>query len=160
MQCWVRLFAVAFILVACVPLCVGAGEDEARQAVADAEISLRTAFKTVLNAEAAGANTSVVVERLTAAGDLLTEAETALTAGDFSLAFDKAETCMALTNSTRTDAEASWSAAETATSRWWIPVITSVLSSCVFLVILFLVWRSFRYRFDTKLLKSKPEVKD
>jgi len=160
LRCWVSLFAV--VLAACTVLSVSwacaSGPEEASGAVADAERSLRDAFRVVSDAEAFGANVSGLLDRLNEAGGALTSAGVALAEGNYSGAVGWAGTCRALSEDVSGDADVLKSDAVARAAGWWLTVSFSAVGAGVFVAALFLVWRWFRRTYEGKLLESRPEA--
>ena len=160
MRFWVNVFA--FMLVAClasaVPLAFAASGEEAEAAVAVAEVRLRGAFAACLDAEAAGANVTGLMTRLSLAGVELSGARVSLAAGNFSDAVSRAEACRGLADGVSGDANALRTDAVAQAAGWWVTVLLSAAGSVVFVCVLFLVWRRFKRVYGDRLLKCRPEV--
>ena len=160
MRFWVSVFAV--LLVAClvfsVPWVCAVGPEEASGTVADADRSLRDAFRVVWDAEAAGANVSVLVSRLNEAGGALASADDALAAANYSGAVSLAGACKGLADGVSGEAAVLKSDAVVRAADWWLTVSFSVVGAAVFVAALFLVWRWFRRVYERRLLASRPEA--
>lgn len=160
LRCWVSFFAV--LVTACLvlnaPRAFSAGSAEAAAAVSDADNALRGAFVAALDAESAGANVSGLMGRMNSAGVALTEAQVALTAGNYSDAVSRASECKGLADGVFSDADMLKGDAVSQASKWWVTVLLSVAGSVMFVVVLFFVWRRFRRSYADKLLGSRPEV--
>jgi hypothetical protein len=150
------------LLVAClvfsVPWACAVGPEEASGAVADADRSLRDAFRVVSDAETFGAKVSGLMGRLNEAGVALTSAEVALSAGNYSGAVGWAGSCKALADGISGDAGVLKSDSAARAAGWWLTVSFSVVGAAVFVAALLLVWRWFRRTYEGKLLESRPEV--
>lgn len=133
------------------------GEDAA-EAVANADVALRDAFLAVSNARASGANISVLIDKLTEAGAVLTSAKVALEMGNYNDAVDRADMCASLVSSIVEDASVLKIDAVATVPAWLSPMSLSVVSSALFVIGLFLVWRRFKRSYEAKLFESKPEV--
>ena len=161
MRFWVNVFVVGFLVV-CVVCSVHSAfavtHQEASDQVAEADKVLRSAFKSVLDAEQSGANVSALLSRLNDAGSNLIAAEEVLAAGNYSGAVDLAGTVKLLANGVGSDADVLRSYAVAAAGNWWVTVVFSVVSSVVFGVALLFIWRWFRRRRVNKMLGSRPEV--
>jgi hypothetical protein len=142
------------------PCVYGFENSDARQRIDDGEAALADAFKKVVDAETAGANVSVLLQRLNSAADLLDLAEVAYGNADFGEALSKANECLTLTNSVASDAAEFKNQAIAAMNGQWMIVVFSVLGAAVFSIVLYVLWLSFRRFYDRKLLGLKPEVKD
>jgi hypothetical protein len=141
-----------------VPWVCAVGREEASVAVANAEGSLQNAFRTVSDAEGAGANVSALMKRLNQADDALTGAEVALAAGNYSDATNKAEMCQGLAHGVSGDAVVLKTGAVAAFGYWWVTVLVSVVCSVVFVGAVFFVWRWFKRGYVKKMLGSRPGV--
>jgi hypothetical protein len=147
-------------LVVCVPRVLSAPADEARNAVSNADHSLRMAFERVHDAENAGANVSGLIVRLNEAGFALTSAEAALQMGNYSYSLDEAASCETLAQGVANDAvklkeqsslAGSWQSVAS-------PFVLPGIVAGVFVLVLFLTWGRFKGSYNRKLLKSRPEV--
>lgn len=133
--------------------------DEGSSFVLKAEYDLRGAFEAVLEAERAGANVSVLVEKLNEAGRFLAEAENALRGGNFSEAVSEAGRCSLAAEGIVGEALSLKSLALVQSQRAFrLNLAISVVTSSVFIVVLFFVWRWFKGFYVKKLLRMKPEV--
>jgi hypothetical protein len=136
----------------------GATYKEAADRIAEAEESLRGAFDTVVDAEQAGANVSVLAQRLNQAGASLARAREYLTVGNYSGAISFADDCKSFADGVGSDAVALRSDAIGAAGNWWIPIAISVSGSAMVIVVLFFVWRWFKQGYLKRILRSRPEV--
>jgi len=150
------------VLVAClvssVPWACAVGPEEASGAFADADRSLRDAFRVVSDAEAFGVNVSGLLGRLNEAGGALTSAGVALAAGNYSGAVSLAGTCRALAEGVSGYAGVLKSDAVARAAGWWLTVSFSAVGAALFVATLLLVWRWFRRTYEGKLLESRPEA--
>jgi hypothetical protein len=155
------VFAVC-LLVACVSCLVhdafGVTYQEASDQVTTADQALRAAFRSVLDAEHKGAEVGLLLPRLNEAGSVLSQAEEALKAGNYSKAVADAGTCKSLANGVAGDAVALKNDAVAASGNWWVTVLLSIVASVVFTGVLLFVWRWFRRGYVKKVLGSRPEV--
>jgi hypothetical protein len=131
---------------------------EALDQVSEADQALRTAFNSVSDAEHSGADVSLSLTNLTDAASLLSKAEGALKAGNYSDAVTDAGACKSLANGVAVDAVALKNDAVAASSSWWVTVVLSAVASVIFVGVLFLVWRWLRRGYVKKMLGSRPEV--
>jgi hypothetical protein len=135
------------------------GADDASSIVAEADVTVRQAFKATIDAESAGANVSALVLRLNEAGRILGEAEAALKNGNSTEAVNGADQCIGVADSVKGDAVVlKASALAEGQSVFRTSLAFSVVSIAVFVVLLLLVWRRFKRRYVGKVLGMKPEV--
>jgi hypothetical protein len=158
---WVE-FAVIAVLLVCVavnvPRAFSVADADGETAVANADHALRVAFVSVLDAEHNGAEVGLLLPRLNEAGSVLSQAEEALKAGNYSKALADAGTCKSLADGVAGDAVALKNDAVAASGNWWVTVLLSIVASVVFTGVLFSVWRWFRRGCVKKMLGSRPEV--
>jgi hypothetical protein len=156
----ISLLVVAF--VAClflnVPRTFAVSSDEASLAFSIANNALGGAFTVVSDARQAGANVSGLMERLNAAGTVLSSAEAALEMKNYTDVVSRADSCKNLITGIVEDANTLKTNTRATSSSWWITLSFSIVGVVVFVVGLFLVWRWFKGYYKTKLLDSKPEV--
>ena len=135
------------------------GADDASASVGNADAAVRLAFNATLDAERAGANVSGLIVRLNEAGEALTEAETALGNGNLSEASSKADQCVEIAESVKSDAAVlKASALDEAQTVFWTYLTFSVVGVAVFVVALALVWRRFKHSHIRKVFGMRPEV--
>lgn len=159
---WVKLFLIGF-LVACAVCLVREGfgityQDAAGQ-VTDARQTLRNAFNSVVGAEQNGANVSLLLIRLDAAGSNLTLAEAALAVRNYSGVVSLAGSCKSDADAVGVEAVKLGNDAVLAAGNWWTMVVFSVVGSVVFVLVLFFVWRWFKRGYLKRVLNSRPEVR-
>jgi hypothetical protein len=160
LRLWVSFFAVVF--VGCFVLgrvCVAADEVAAQDTITEAEASLRNAFGHVLDAEAAGANVSNLMAELMLGGSLLTSAEGNLSLGNVSAAYDGAVACKNMADGVATNADALKSHT-VAAAGWWLTAGMSAIGSCVFLLVLAVLWRLFKQHHREEQMRKRPKVVD
>jgi hypothetical protein len=95
---------------------------------------------------------------LTEASSVLTQAEEALRAGNYSSTVNLASTCKSLATVVREDAVALKSDVSAASGNWWITVLLSSVASVATVVAVFFAWRWFRRNYLRKMMESRPEV--
>lgn len=163
MRFWAKLFLAGF-LVACgaslVHEAFGLTYQDAAGQVADASQALQNAFNRVVGAEQKGANVSLLLNRLSEAGSDLTWAEATLAAGNYSDAVSYAGVCKSEAEAVGADAVALGNDAVSVAGNWWMMVMFSVVGSVVFVVVLFFVWRRFKWGYLKRVMESRPEVTD
>jgi hypothetical protein len=135
------------------------GADEASSSVGEADVAVRRAFNATLDAERAGANVSGLILRLNEAGTILGEAEIALGNGNSSEAAGKADQCVEIAESVKSDADVfKASALDKALTVFWASLTFSVVGIPVFVAVLEFVWRRFKRGHVEKMFGMKPEV--
>jgi hypothetical protein len=135
------------------------GAGEASSSVAEADAAVRQAFNATLNAERAGANVSALIFRLNEAGGILGEAEIALENGNSTEAASKADECIGIAQSVRSDADVlTTSALNEAKAVFQASLVFSLAGVAVFVVVLVVVWSWFKRGHVRKTLGMKPEV--
>lgn len=160
-----RLFTVFFLLLLvfypslpCLPSRADA-IDEASLAISEANDKLKMAFEAVLETERAGANVSYLIDNLNEAGRILTEAESAYKAGDFSKAMAMAGECSILADNIVSEAsnlrERAIVNAETV---FWHNLAISIFGTAAFLVALVFAWNWFKRAYVERMLNMKLEV--
>jgi hypothetical protein len=155
---WLLFVLMVAGLLSYGPPCVK-GADDASGSVGNADVAVRLAFNTTLDAERAGANVSGLIVRLNEAGSVLVEAEIALGNGNSSEAFSKAGQCIGIAESVRSDAQVlRMSASDEAQTVFWTYLTFSVAGIAVFVAVLALVWRRFKRGQVEKMLSMKSEV--
>jgi hypothetical protein len=135
------------------------GENEAASALTDAERSIGSAYRAVLEAEQAGANVSSLLDQLNEAGQNLSVAHIAYAQGDFQKASDFA-------NSSRNIGEEVQNAAVNlknsmlyeSAQRMWLTIIGSTIGVIIVFLGSFWVWRVLKSRYYGRVLGMKPEV--
>lgn len=161
-----KLVVASFLLVACslvLPTLHGAfyvfGSDDTLSKVTEASDAMQQASRATLEAEKAEADVSTLVTRLNEADQLLTNADLAFRAGNYSNALQLAEQCTGLANNIATEAV---SLKLTAEANHQQKLILTVAVSSVGLSLLFTLslvgWRFLKNRRARQLLKMKPEV--
>ena len=139
-----------------VPFVIAASDEEA--AVADADAALRGAYRACLDAEAAGANVSLLLVRLNEAGVEFTGARVALASGNSSGAMNRAGLCKNLAEAVSVDAGTLRADALARAEGWWVTVVFGVVGAGVFVCVLFLGWRWFRRYYMCRFMESRPQV--
>jgi hypothetical protein len=158
---WAKPLAVGILMVCAFCLVQNAFAttyQEAANKVSDADQTLRSAFSVVSDAEQSGANVSVLLPRLDAAGSALTLAEEALGGGNYSGAQNLASVCKSIASGVGGDAVTLKNEAVAASGNWWITVLFSIGGSAVFGLVLLFVWHRFKLGYLKKTLNSRPEV--
>jgi hypothetical protein len=150
------LFVVQFV-----PLCFAVSFDEAGEAVKTAERDLGSAFMAVAEAEGAGANVSVLLDKLGAAGVFLSEAHSAFSAGNYESAFSSAVACSSAAEGVFGDAARLKMDAEVASvESLFLTTAGSVIGVGLVLILGFVGWRFLKRRYFRRVLEMKPKVVD
>ena len=148
-----------FLLLALTTVCVATSENEVSSKIGEADNAVREAFKTVLEAEKAGANVSGLVAMLHEAGVFLSEAEMAYRNGDLDKAVNETAKCLTIAKGVLGDASSLKSSAlADAESRRAQTIMSSLVGGVGFVCALILVWVWFKRFHVRKLLKMKPGV--
>ena len=155
----VCLAVLVLFVVQFVPLCFAVSFDEAGEALRMAEQDLGSAFVAVAEAEGAGADVSVLLDKLDAAGVFLSEAHSAFKVGNYESAFSFAVACSSAVEGLvgegahlKVDAEIAHNAS------LFLTLIVSGIGVGVVLVCAFFGWRFLKRRYFRRVLDMKPEV--
>ena len=160
-KCSMNIFLVVFVILTLSlhGLCGAGGYVEAASSLDGAEELVCQAFETVLKAEEAGANVSILMADLDEAGALLAEAEILRRNGNVDEAAGLADQAVVIANNVEREAlELKNLASVNRQNVFWLSSVCSLVGVPVFLVVLFFVWRWFRRVYVRRLLKMKPEV--
>ena len=156
-----NIFLVVFVVLTLSlhGLCDASGHVEAASSLDNAEALVCQAFETVLKAEEAGANVSILIADLNEAGALLAEAEILRRNGNVNEAADLADQAVVIANNVEREAlELKNLASVNWQNVFWLSSVCSLVGGSVFLTVLFFVWRWFRRVYLRKLFRMKPEV--
>ncbi len=124
-----------------------------------ARTAIEQAFKAISSAEKAGANVTSLIDQLNGAANLLAKAENAYHAGDMNTAAINAEAVLPIASQAIASAQTAQEAATIANqNNFWITITFATIGSCVFVLVLFMVWRWFKRRYTNNLATAKPEV--
>jgi hypothetical protein len=131
--------------------------DQVSPKVAEADIAVGQAFSSVLDAEQAGANVSVLLARLNNAAALLAQAEMASRNGDANAAADKATGALSIASEVKAEAvDSKASALVAGENALWFTIVFSAVGAVALVLALFLVWRRLKRRYVKNLFHSKP----
>ena len=147
-----------FCLVISRVFAVSSGEAEA--AINRAESRMSSAYKSVLEAEKAGANVSSLLLKLNIGSTLLSRAQMQYRIGNFSEAADFANQCFDSLDGVEN--EAGTLRDNAVTERKQRMLISAVGSTFAIGAVLFASifgWRFFKDRYSRRVLKMKPEVR-
>lgn len=141
------------------PQCFAVSQAEASAAVENAEQNLNSAFVAVAEAEAAGADVSALLDRLSSAGDSLSEARHAFSIGAYETAYSFAVACSSAVDGIALDAASLKVKAEEAKRE---ALVSTVLWSSVGLILLSVFgvvgWRMLEKWYFKRVLDLKPGV--
>jgi len=145
-----------FLVVSCVS---AASSDEAQAAISRAEPKMSLAYKSVLEAEEAGADVSNLLFKLNNGSTLLSQARMQYRIGNFSEAVNLANQCFDSLNGIEIEAKKLRDSAVTERKRrMLISAVGSAFSIGVIVFASILGWRFFKDKYCQRVLKMKPEV--
>ena len=126
-----------------------------------ANTAVEQAFNSVSAVEKAGANVTGLLEQLNIATDLLAQAENSYRTGDTSAAANYVDQAVPIAQQVKAQTIAIKNSAISSKQTTFVfTVVFVVISSEVFILSLFFVWRLFKKNYINKMLESKPEVFD
>lgn len=124
-----------------------------------ANSSINQAYTNVLSAENAGGNVSQLLTSLNVAAELLAQADNALRSGDLTDVSSNADNARLIANQVNSEALSLKSAAiSNSQNQFLLTVMFSINAALIYVVILLIVWRRFKRRYNKRLLSMKPEV--
>ena len=142
-----------------VPACFAVDAVEANTAIGQAERDLGSAYAVVAEAEGAGADVSVLLNKLGSAGDFLSEAYAAFRTGDYADANALAMECSSAVEGVADDAARLKTDAEAARSnRLLFAVVGSSVGLVLLVVFGFLGWKLLKRRYFKQVLGMKPQM--
>ena len=152
--------AVSVLLVVwLVPACFAVDAVEASGAIGQAERDLGSAYVVVAEAEGAGADVSVLLDKLGSAGDFLSEAYVAFRAGDYGNASLLAMECSHVVEGVAGDAARLKVDAERAHSdRLLLTATASGVGLVLLLVFGFFGWKFLKRWYFRRALDMKPRL--
>ena len=152
--------AVSMLLaVLFVPVCFAVDAVEASGAIGQAERDLGSAYVVVAEAEGAGADVSVLLDKLGGAGDFLSEAYVAFRAGDYGNASLLAMQCTHVVEGVAGDAARLKADAERAHGdRLLLTATASGVGLVLLLVFGFSGWKFLKRWYSRRVLDTKPEM--
>lgn len=155
----VYLVVLILFLVQFVPLCFAVSFEEATEAIRRADYDLGSAFVAVAEAEGAGADVSLLLDKLDAAAVFLSEANSAVRFGNYESAVSSAVACSNAVEGVVDNAARLKVSTEIAQSASFFLMLTaSGITVGVVLVGAFFVWRFLKRRYFRGVLDMKPEV--
>ncbi|MCJ7762853.1 hypothetical protein MUP38_05305 [Candidatus Bathyarchaeota archaeon] len=153
------LIVLVLLAVLFVPSCFAVGACEASTAVGQAEHDLGSAHIAVAEAEDAGADVSALLNKLSNAGDFLSEAYAALRIENYANASVLAMECSNTVEGVAGDAARLKTNAESAiTDRLLFAVAGSGVGLILLLIFGFLGWKLLKRRYFKQVLDMKPQV--
>ncbi len=138
------------------PIVKAINETESIQA---ADASINQAFTNVLAAEKAGGDVTQLMSQLNTAGALLAEAENTYNSGNLENVTSLANNARSISNQVNSDAIGlrNSSIIQSQNSSLFT-VVFSVISTIIFIAVMFLFWRRLKNGSNRKFLSSKPMV--
>jgi hypothetical protein len=155
------LVLLVLFLVQFIPVCFAVSSVEAADAIRQAGHDLDVAFISVAEAEGAGANVSVFLDKLNQAGVFLSDANLAFRDGDYESSFYHALVCSAKIEGVAHDALSFKINAEIAhrTVLFWTAYISSI-GVGLFFVLAFFGWRFLNKWYFRQVLEMKPVLEE
>jgi hypothetical protein len=153
--------ALFFVLSSILTLsaCAPSSQEVAVSSVSEAEQSIAQAYVAVLDAERVGGNVSGLLVRLNDAAGLLSNASTALDAGNFDEASRLAVLSRQVGGGVWDDAERlRVETVDAGVDRFWLLCGVSVVSVVVVVFVSFVGYQYFKRWYFRRLLKMKPKV--
>ena len=136
-----------------------ASSSEAQDAINRAESKIGLAYKSILEAERAGANVSSLLFRLNNSSMLLSMAQMQNRTGNFGEALKFANQCYDSLNGIETEADdLRDSAVMLRKQRMLISAVGSVFAIGAVLYVSIFGWRFFKSKYCKRVLEMKPEV--
>lgn len=165
MVSWLKFLVVSVFLFSLVSVSVpwvsATNGDAVPLEVAEAEEALVSAYEVVLEAEEAGANVSVLLDKLNVGGEYLVEAyvwdrldDSENTSRFVGLCYEIAEDVQSDAVELRDEAKSSWM------SESVVVMLRSVVDVILVVGLCFVVWLVFKWRYRKKVVGLKPEVAD
>jgi hypothetical protein len=155
----VCLIVAMLLAVWFVPACFAVDAVEASSALGQAERDLGSAYVVVAEAEGAGADVSVLLNKLGSAGDFLSKAYVAFRAGDYGNASLLALECSHAVEGVAGDAAGLKANAEGAHSDGLLSAVAESGVGLVLLLVLgFLGWNFLKRWYFRRVLDMKPQV--
>jgi len=160
-----KLLAISICLISLVsvsfPTINAATEATAIQAINRSEEALASAYEIVLETEQAGANVSVLLDRLNIAGENLAEAQMLFRLGDFDGAVHSAELSSDQVegNFMNTAEKLKNDAQQIESERWFANLITSLVALIAVISGTTIAWLIFKRRHFSTSKKDKGEAR-
>jgi hypothetical protein len=157
----ILVFSVILLLVIAVsfPWAGAADEDMSSLGLADAEDALNSAYDAAFEAEAAGANISGLLEKLSVGSEYLSAAFVSHRLDNYEDASRYASLSSEAVVDVVAEADALRSEAQRAEEADFnFKLVASIFGVAVVVIVGFVVWRVFRRRYFRRVLGLKPEV--
>lgn len=153
-------FTFLFILTISVfALVCAADSDEAALTIERAEDVVVSSYQVALEAESAGANVSILLDRLNEAGELLAKARVSYRVGDFDGAVRFAELSEEIGENVRVDTlRVKDLAVYKTVNRFWWTLVRSIVGVAIVVILSFFGWLIFKGRYYRRVLRMRPEV--
>jgi flagellar biosynthesis/type III secretory pathway M-ring protein FliF/YscJ len=133
--------------------------DQAASKLQAANTAVNQAFNEVLDAEAAGANVTVLLAQMNTAQGILAQTENSYRTGDANAASTLAVSVLPIAQQAAVDAQsAKQDAIVSSRNAFWFTIAIIAIAVFVFVLVLFLVWRKFKRDYIGNLYEAKPEV--
>jgi len=162
MTSWPKLLMISalfFLLQVSIPWVTASNANVVTGVFIETEEVLHSAYAAVLDAERAGANVSVLLDRLNLAGEYLSEAYFWYRSGDSETANRFAGLCRDAVGNVRNEAVELMDAAKAAGDAEFVEtVFESIVGVIVIVVSCYVVWLIFKRRYRRQVLGLKPEV--
>ncbi len=158
---WVLAFAAASILVVVlfVPVCFAVSVDEASVTLSAADQNLNSAFTAVAKAGDSGANVTLLLGKLSVAGDYLSRAQIAFRLGDYDNAYSNALECSNSLAGVFDEAmQLQVSGKNDRNERILLTTVGSGVGLVLLCVIGFFGWRFLSDRYRKQVLNMKPAM--
>ena len=160
---WViAVFIIALIFtIEYLPLCFAVDASQASKAISQAEQDLNGAYINVSEADRAGADVSLLLDRLNSAGAYLSNADSLFKAGNYEDAVTLATECSYTVRGVADEAETLKSYAQGIHSNiiFW-SFFVSIVGLISVIVLGFWGWGFLKRRYSRELLNRRPEVVD
>ena len=154
------LLIAASILAITIPIVpMASAETSSSASIQAANLAIDRAYTNVVSAEKSGANIAVLLKNLNNAVELLAQADNATQNGDLNVTSADATAAASIANGVNTAALALQNSSLTQSNNdKLLTIVFSASSAAIYVVILFVIWRQIKGRYNKKLLLMKPEV--
>ena len=157
----VYLAVSLLVIVWFVPICFAIGPTESNDALSRAESDLGSVYVSLAKAERAGANVTILLNKLSQAGNFLSEAYTMFRAGNYQNAVSLAESCSSTVEGVAEDAaKLRFSAERLNNDRLFLTVAGSGVGLIFLFVLGFFGWNFLKKWYAKRVLNSKPVVEE
>jgi hypothetical protein len=154
---WLLLLTI--LVSSLLPVCFAVGEADASIAISQAEQNFKLAYVEVAESENAGANISLLLNKLEVAARYLSESDSAFRVGDYESAFSLASECSISLQGVVSDAERLKINAEISNNAaFLLTAVGSGIGIGLILFFGFLGWRYLKKWYLKRVLNMKPSV--